>query len=146
VLRSGAGAHFRSHSIVMDVAWQQVPSYLSKEAGLLIVNSSHVGGDDRLTANVDKQWGKNKTATSDISQLSVVKFDLMNCAGDTVLLVSSGLTPDACQFAANVSGELVSFPSIDGKSVMNAAVSGSVALFEIVRHLRLQAADVDACQ
>jgi len=60
---------------------------------------------------------------------------------DAVLLVSSGLTANAQQFAASLNGKLISFPAIDSKDVMNAAVSGSVALFEIARQLRLKATE-----
>ena len=55
-----------------------------------------------------------------------------------MLLVSSGLTADAYQFATSLDAKLVSFPTVDGKDVMNAAVCGSVALFEIARQLRLR--------
>ena len=84
--------------------------------------------------------GKNKSVAIDLSQLSSVKFEMTACnMTDTALLVSSELTADACQFATSLNGKLIAFPAIDGKVVMNAAVLGSVALFEIVRQLQLQA-------
>ena len=68
-----------------------------------------------------------------------MKFKDIDCGTEaTALLVSGGLTADARQFAASYNGKLISFPTIDGKAVMNPAVSGSVALFEIVRQLQLQ--------
>jgi len=67
---------------------------------------------------------------------------MINCdKAEAVLLVSGGVTADAFQFASSLHGKLISFPVIDGRDVMNAAVSGSVALFEIARQLRLQATD-----
>jgi len=143
VLRSGAGAHFHSHSIVTQVAWEQVGSYLSEEAELLVVSSSslEVNRADRLETNTGTKKRKHVNVTSDQLSLSPVNFRMINCSvTDVVLLVSSGLTADAHQFAAGLDGKRISFPTIDGKDVMNAAVSGSVALFEIARQLRLQAA------
>jgi len=140
VLRSGAGAHFHSHSIVTEVAWEQVENYLTGDTELMLVNSSspEVNSDDSQSPN--RKQNKDKSVTVDLSQLSSVRLEMMNCnRTNIVLLVSSGLTADAYQFAANVGGKLISFPTIDGKGVMNAAVSGSVALFEIVRQLHLQA-------
>jgi len=146
VLRSGAGAHFHSHSIITEVAWKQVGNYLSEEAELLLVNSSpsEVNSVVRLMANTGTKKRKYVTVASDLSQLSPVEFNMINCMTDTVLLVSGGLTDDAYQFATSFGGKLISFPAIDSKEVMNAAVSGSVALFEIARQLRLQADTMDA--
>jgi len=143
VLRSGAGAHFHAHSVVTEVAWQHVSNYLSEDAELMLVGSSapEVSDVDRLTANAGKKQQKHKPVVSDLSQLSAVKFSMINCSKmNIVLLVSSGLTADACQFATSLDGKLVSFPAVDGKDVMNAAVTGSVALFEIARQLRLRIA------
>jgi len=141
VLRSGAGAHFHAHSVVTEVAWEQVRNYLPEDADLMLVGSSapEVGDVDRLAANAGKKQQKRKTVVGDLSQLSPVKFRMINCSKtNIVLLLSSGLTADACQFATNLDGKLVSFPTVDGKDVMNTAVSGSVALFEIARQLRLR--------
>lgn len=139
MLRSGAGAHFHSHSIVTGVAWEQVMNYLSEEAQLLLVNSS--SPDDRLTADTRKrQHYKHATVAGGLSQLSSVKFGMIDCSpNDIVLMVGSGLTADAQHFAASLHGKLISFPTVEGKDVVNAAMSGSVALFEIARQLRLQA-------
>jgi len=93
-----------------------------------------------MTANKQRGRHKDKSVNIDLSQLSPVTLDTVSRnTTDTALLVSGGLTADAYQFAAGLDGKLISFPTIDGKSVMNAAVSGSVALFEIVRQLRLHA-------
>lgn len=121
-----------------NVAWQHVGNYLSEEAGLLVANSSppQVSSDDRLMADS----GRKQHKYNYVSQLSPVEFSTIDCSlNDTVLLVSGGLTADAHQFAASLNGKLISFPTVAGKAVMNAAMSGSVALFEIARQLRLQA-------
>jgi len=128
---------------VSQVAWEQVQNYLSDEIGLLLVNGSspEVDCSDRLIENRPngRNLGKYKTVASDPSWLSLVKFKDIDCGTEaTALLVSGGLTADARQFAASYNGKLISFPTIDGKAVMNPAVSGSVALFEIVRQLQLQ--------
>lgn len=142
VLRSGAGAHFHSHSVVTEVTWQQVGNYLTEDTELLLANSSSpevVNCSGSPTAS--RKGAKDKSVAIDLSQLSSVKFEMINCSvtADTALLVSSGLTADAYQFAASHNGNLISFPAVDRDDVMNAAVSGSVALFEIVRQLRLMA-------
>ena len=142
VLRSGAGAHFHSRSLVTEVTWDRVGNYLTEDTELMLVNSSslEVNGDDSMTANKQRGRHKDKSVNIDLSQLSPVTLDTVSrSTTDTALLVSGGLTADAYQFAASLDGKLISFPTIDGKSVMNAAVSGSVALFEIVRQLRLHA-------
>jgi len=141
VLRSGAGAHFHSHSIVTDVAWEQVDNYLSDESEMLVVSSSSAEDKSRAGAGCGKQH-KRTTATigDSVPRLSPIDFRTIDCGlSDIVLLVSGGLTVDARQFAASFGGKLVSFPAVDGKPVLNEAVSGSVALFEIARQLRLQA-------
>jgi len=115
---------------------------VSEEAELLLVNSSppEFNSDGRLTTDIGRKQRKCKTVTTDVIQLTQVKFSMIDCSvTDTVLLVSSGLTADAHQFGASLGGKLISFPAVDGEGVMNAAVSGSVALFEIARQLRLQA-------
>jgi len=145
VLRSGAGAHFHSHSLVTEVLWQQVWDYFrSEDTELLLVNSlsSDLGCDGRQMTNRKRPKGKTDAAI-DSSELSSVKLEMINCAAatDIVLLVSGGLTTDAYRFAASHNGKLISFPVVDCRSVTNAAVSGSVALFEIVRQLRLNSAN-----
>jgi len=128
--------------VITEVPWEQVTNYLPEETKLMLVNSSsaQVNHVDRLMANTAKQRKQLTTVASDLSQLLSVKLGMIDCSTtDTALLVSSGLSADAYKFATSHDGKLISFPVIEGKHVMNTAVSASVALFEIARQLRLRA-------
>jgi len=117
--------------------WEQVGNYLTEDTELMLVNSADTCNDNLMAS---RKRGKDKPVAIDLSQLSSVKYEMINCdLADTALLVNGGLTADAYQFATSLNGKLISFPTIESKGVVNTAVSGSVALFEIVRQLRLLA-------
>jgi len=117
---------------------------LSSEDPVLLIVNSDADDSGKLMANaaVRKRHQRAPVIDNVLPWLLPVDFRTIDCSpsDDVVLMVSGGLTDDAHQFATGLDGRLISFPAVHGKTVMNAAVSGSVALFEIARQLRLHAA------
>ena len=154
VLRAGAGTHFHAASIVSGISWELIGNYMSSGARVVLVDQRRSGISDAKTKTGDQQ---SSTASQTVSEefpcsdkqtldaasseaIREVDLDNFNCSLDkeiVVVVCDESVGADTNRFIVHANGHRLRFPFRDDVKIGNTAVLGSVALFEIVRQLRL---------
>lgn len=146
MLRSGAGAHFHAPSLVTGLDWQLAASYLSSNTKVFVVAPNN--DDDDVTNSIVRQTksSKHNNNSSELSTDASSRLPIfplhsvaaVECTNSEVAIVVSELplTAEATRFVTDSGGFQLQLPSTDGVRLLNCAVSGSIAAFELARRMR----------
>jgi hypothetical protein len=147
VLRSGAGAHFHAPSLVTGLGWELATNYVSTNGQVFLVaqqptsvnlqeipENGNPVQEQRTHVDASAEFCPSRKTTVGIPHISLDAVDCTNT--DITIVVSELPSSDATRFVLQHNGHQLFLPINRSISLLNAAVRGSITLFELARQMR----------